>query len=73
MASPPEPANSLINMTFGPKIAPCGSTSSPPSRADAGQQFAVEELDDVGGQRTAAVEPFVDDDGLLVDRRRNSG
>src|SRR5204862_5272388 len=32
IASPPEPANSLINITFGPKIAPCGSTSSPPSR-----------------------------------------
>src|SRR6476660_7200 len=32
IASPPDPANSLINITFGPKIAPCGSTSSPPSR-----------------------------------------
>ena len=32
MASPPEPANSLMIITFGPKIAPCGWRQSSPSR-----------------------------------------
>ena len=43
IASPPEPARSLINITFGPNI-PCGCTGSAPIRfasADIGLRFMI--------------------------------
>src|SRR5439155_17867597 len=40
------------------------------TRSDAREQLPRQELDDVGGERAAAVETFVDDHRLLVDLRK---
>ena len=62
MASPPEPANSLMIITFGPKMAACGWCGRWPSRVGARLSSGrVQHLDDVIGQLAAAVEALVDD------------
>ena len=67
MASPPEPANSLMIITFGPKIGALRlhEVRAVARRGDA-HEFALQVLDDVGSQRAAVVEALVDDGPLLT-------
>ena len=73
--SPPEPANSLMIITFGPRIerrrACDKSRRSDGSTSPAGP---VQHVDHVIRHLPAAVETLVDDDALLVRLREdNSG
>ena len=70
MASPPEPAISLMIITFGPKMASIGVVMSSPSRIETiAHQRPAQVIDDVVGDVAAVVEALVDDRRFLADLR----
>ena len=69
MASPPEPANSLVIITFGPKIPRWVGDVGAVARRQHARQRALQVLDDVGREVAAVIEALVDDRRLLAHLR----
>ena len=68
--SPPEPAVSSMSITLGPEDRGVRRADRlAVARRPVADQRAAEEVDVVVGHLAAAVEPLVDDDGLLVGLR----
>src|SRR2546425_813916 len=65
-ASPPEPAYSLISITFGPKIDAGKRNVFTFTGHRSGQDGTLQPVDDVIGNPAAAVEAFIDNRALFV-------